>query len=205
MLLENRYDIIIKRGTEILLIRYTWRLGMGAKWIWQNVNNNSDEYVKFVDEFSLEQTNALLTISCDSNYNAYLNGELVAFGQYADYPHFKVCDKIDLSAYTKQGKNLLVIVVWYHGENTQCYTRGNAGLYYKVESASKLVAYSSEKTQCAIAQDFVCYQKRFITVQLGLSYCYDSRYYDGYDRILAQHPLHPLKNSCVYLAVIPGP
>ena len=155
---------------------------MGAKWIWQNSRNNSDEYVKFVDEFSIEDTDALLTISCDSNYNAYLNGELVAFGQYADYPHFKVCDKIDLSAYVKKGKNLLVIVVWYYGENSQTYTKGNAGLYYQVESNGKAVCFSSEKTKCAIAQDFVCYQKKFITVQLGLSYCYDSRGYDGYDR-----------------------
>lgn len=155
---------------------------MNAKWIWQNANNRSDEYVKFVDTFTLEETNAQLTISCDSNYNAYLNGELVAFGQYADYPHFKVCDKIDLSAYAKKGGNLLVIVVWYHGENTQCYIRGNAGLYYQVESGGKTVCFSSEKTKCAVAQDFVCYKKRFITVQLGLSYCYDSRAYDGYDR-----------------------
>ena len=85
---------------------------MNAKWIWQNTNNHSDEYVKVVDTFTLEETNAQLTISCDSNYNAYLNGELVAFGQYADYPHFKVCNKIDLSAYAKKGGNLLVIVVW---------------------------------------------------------------------------------------------
>lgn len=155
---------------------------MSAKWIWQNENNRSDEYVKFVDTFTLEEASAQLTISCDSNYNAYLNGELVAFGQYADYPHFKVCDKIDLSAYAKKGKNLLVIVVWYYGENTQCYVRGNAGLYYQVESGGKTVCFSSEKTKCAVAQDFVCYKKRFITVQLGLSYCYDSRGYDGYDR-----------------------
>ncbi len=154
---------------------------MSVKWIWQNTNNNSDEYVKFVEEFSLENTNALLTISCDSNYNAYLNGELIAFGQNADYPHFKMCDKIDLSAYAKKGKNLLVIVVWYHGENTQCYIKGNAGLYYKVESNGKLICFSSENTKCAVAKDFVCYKKRFITGQLGLSYCYDSRYYDGYD------------------------
>ena len=156
---------------------------MSAKWIWQNTDNNSDEYVKFVEEFYLEEGNAQLTLSCDSNYTAYLNGKLAAFGQYADYPHFKVCDKLDLSAYAKKGKNLLVIVVWYHGENTQCYTRGNAGLYFEVNSGGKTVCYSSENTQCAIAQDFVCYQKRFITGQLGLSYCYDSRYYDGYDRL----------------------
>lgn len=154
---------------------------MKTKWIWQNTNNNSDEYVKFVEEFSLNKPNAQLTISCDSNYNAYLNGKLIAFGQYADYPHFKVCDKIDLSAYARQGKNLLVVVVWYYGENSQCYTKGNAGLYYQVESDGTVICYSSKATKCAVAQDFVCYKKRFITGQLGLSYCYDSRYYDGYD------------------------
>ena len=155
---------------------------MIAKWIWQNTNNRSDEYVKFVDEFSLEETSAQLIISCDSNYNAYLNGELVAFGQYADYPHFKVYDKIDLSKSLKKGRNLLVVVVWYYGENAQTYTKGNAGLYYRVESGGRTVCYSSQQTKCAVAQDFVGYKKRSITTQLGLSYCYDSRFYDGYNR-----------------------
>lgn len=154
---------------------------MSAKWIWQNRENRSDEYVKFIEEFDIEECKGVLTISCDSNYIAYLNGKLIAFGQYADYPHFKVCDKIPLDAYLQKGKNRLVFVVWYYGENFHCYTKGNAGLYFEVTSAGKSVCYSSENTKCAVAKDFVCYKKRMITVQLGLSYCYDSRYYDGYD------------------------
>lgn len=155
---------------------------MKAKWIWQNRENKSDEYVKFIEEFNVEECTGTLTISCDSNYIAYLNGNLVAFGQYADYPHFKVCDKIQLDAYLQKGKNKLVVVVWYYGENSQCYTKGNAGLYFEVISAGESVCYSSENTKCAVAKDFVCYQKHLITVQLGLSYRYDSRYYDGYNR-----------------------
>ena len=155
---------------------------MEAKWIWQNRENRSDEYVKFIEEFDIEECKGILTISCDSNYIAYLNGKLIAFGQYADYPHFKVCDKIQLDAYLQKGKNQLVFVVWYYGENSQCYIKGNAGLYFEVTNENKVLCYSSKNTKCAVTKDFVCYKKRFITGQLGLSYCYDSRYYDGYDR-----------------------
>ena len=156
---------------------------MQAKWIWQNKGNNSDEYIKFYSEFDCEKTDGKLLISCDSNYNAYLNGELIAFGQYADYPHYKVYDELDVTPFLRKGKNKLVIVVWYYGEDSQCYFKGNAGLIFEVISDGKVLCCSSEQTKCMVASDFVCYRKQVITGQMGLGYAYDSRGYDGFDSV----------------------
>lgn len=64
---------------------------LNAKWIWQNNNNNKNEYINFIDEFSNEDnSNIILNISCDTDYTVYINGKFAAFGQYANYPYYKV-------------------------------------------------------------------------------------------------------------------
>lgn len=151
-----------------------------AKWIWAAGEPASDEYAKFYDVFAA--TKATLCISADSNYAAYVNGDLAAFGQYADYPHFKVYDEIDLTPFLKEGENKLVVVCWYYGVDSSTYVNNKAGLIYEVVSGENVVAFSSENTLSAKAEDFVCHQNRIITAQLGLSYRCDSRFYDGFDK-----------------------
>ena len=153
-----------------------------ANWIWESKQAKSDEYVKFYNEFSCDKTEGKLSISCDSNYNVFLNGKLVAFGQYADYPYYKVYDELDVTPFLKIGKNKIVVVVWYYGEDSFCYQKGNAGVIFELVCDGKVVCWSSEQTSCLITKDFVCHQNRVITSQMGLGYSYDSRYYDGYDK-----------------------
>lgn len=59
-----------------------------AQWIWCNNNPKQDEYGEFADNFSYESGKVILQISSDSNYAAYINGKLAAWGQYADFPCF---------------------------------------------------------------------------------------------------------------------
>ena len=152
-----------------------------AKWIWAADAAGSDVYAKFTQTFAAEK-NAVLKISCDSNYCAFVNGKLAAFGQYADYPHFKVYDEIDISPFLKEGENRFTAVVWYYGVDSSTYVNNKAGLIYEIESNGKIAAYSSENTLSAKAEDFVCGRNKLITVQLGLSFCMDARFYDGFDR-----------------------
>lgn len=152
-----------------------------AKWIWAEKLPQSDEYAKFTDTFTADGP-AVLKISCDSNYCAYINGALAAFGQYADYPHFKVYDEIDVTRFVKAGENRIVIVVWYYGVDSSTYVKNKAALIYEITCGKKIAAYSSEETLSAPAGDFVCNVNKLITGQMGLSYRYDARCYDGYDR-----------------------
>lgn len=41
----------------------------------------------------------VLQISADSNYAAYINGRLAAWGQYADYPYDKIYDEVDVTEF----------------------------------------------------------------------------------------------------------
>ena len=107
-----------------------------ANWIWCGTSCAPDEYGEFYTSFSYETGNVTLRISADSNYAAYLNGTLCACGQYADYPHDKIYDTVDLTSFCKQGKNHLAVVVWYYGvEYTSVYCKGNAALLEAVNAA----------------------------------------------------------------------
>ena len=68
-----------------------------ASWIWENAEIHADEYAKFYDRFSYNDAPVTLEISCDTNYECYINGKLAAFGQYSDYPYDKVFDRIDIT------------------------------------------------------------------------------------------------------------
>lgn len=155
----------IERGTEM----------EKARWIWKDTLCNADEYVRFADEFETPDGKAEMDISCDSNYAVHLNGKLEAFGQYADYPHYKVYDRLALKN-TVKGKNRIEILVWYYGDNFSTYTKGIAGLIYEIRRGADVLAYSGTHVRCGLARDYVQGLKKVITGQLGFSFRYDARY-----------------------------
>ena len=61
-----------------------------AKWIWSSYDGEPNQYIIARADFSAGSGGCALKISADSQYAAYINGELAAFGQYADYPEYKV-------------------------------------------------------------------------------------------------------------------
>ena len=68
-----------------------------ARWIWENHEPQSDEYAEFTGSFQYTGGKITLRMSCDSNYFVLLNGQLVGFEQYPDYPYYKIYDDIDLT------------------------------------------------------------------------------------------------------------
>ena len=152
-----------------------------SKWIWPVPEARMDEYAEFVEVIDFHGRGAELAISSDSNYTVYVNGSLAAFGQYADYPYMKVYDRIDLSRYMRQGKNVIAFRVWYYGiETTSVYYPGRAGLLYALYLDGVLGAYSSERTLARLSPTFVPYKAKSITPQLGLSFEYDSKKADAW-------------------------
>jgi hypothetical protein len=108
-----------------------------AKWIWLHGNETADEYAEFFDVFSYEGGVAEIELSCDSNYALYINGILAGFGQYADFPYYKVSDTIDIATYLQKGNNELKIIVWYYVADFMTYYKGSAGLIYEVGDSMK--------------------------------------------------------------------
>ena len=152
-----------------------------SKWIWPVAEARPDEYAEFIDEVNFSGRAAELVISSDSNYTVYINGTLAAFGQYADFPYKKVYDRIDVSRYMRQGKNVIAFRVWYYGvDSFSTYYPGKAGLIYSLYSDGILAAYSSERTLSRLSPTFVPYKRKQITSQLGLTFEYDSKKADAW-------------------------
>ena len=144
------------------------------EWIWCNAEPQKDEYGEFVDNFSWETGKALLTISADSNYAAFVNGRLAAWGQYADYPYDKVYDEVDITEFCNRGSNRLAILVWYYGlETSSVYYPGKAGLLYKVE-CGKVLCQSGAHTRARLSRAYESHRRKIITGQLGYSFRYNA-------------------------------
>ena len=107
-----------------------------AKWIWKDNIEKEDAYASFFDTFDYDGVDIKISLSVDGLYAFYLNGELVSFGQYGDYPHYKVFDEIPLDGKAKKGKNEIRIDVWYLGRGTLNYYLADAGLIYEITATS---------------------------------------------------------------------
>ena len=152
-----------------------------SRWIWPCANARPDEYAEFCEQIDFFGKEAQLCISSDSNYTVYVNGALAAFGQYPDFPYNKVYDRIDISRYMRQGKNVIAIRVWYYGIDTaSTYYPGVAGLIYSLFADGALLAYSSASTLSRLSPAFIPYKCKSITCQLGLTFEYDSRRADAW-------------------------
>lgn len=146
-----------------------------CKWIWIHKDENPDEYADFLVEFDLDDTKGVcLDISVDGNFEAYLNGELCAFGTCADYPEHKQFDSFMLDKYARLGKNELKITVWHVGVGSFVYSLSNAGLIFKISQNGRDVACSGEDTLSRKNPGYTSGHCKMITSQLGLSYRYDN-------------------------------
>lgn len=151
-----------------------------AKWIWTEKGEKRDSYARFYKTFEANGGNVAIELSCDSNYELYVNGKLAGFGQYADYPYDKVYDRIDITPFCKVGKNRFCVLVWYLGNDCFTYYKGRPMLIYEVSENGKIIAFSDSNTFCDPAPDYVSGREKIITSQLGYSYTYDARNYDGW-------------------------
>jgi len=153
-----------------------------AKWIWRANEAGQDEYVDFLDSFTAAAGEKVtLTISADSNYTVYINGQLAAFGQYADYPKYKVADTVDITEFVREGENRLAIVVWYFGVESFTYTCGKAGLIYEVKcGCGKVLAKSDESVLSRLDPGYVHGLCHMVSGQLGLTYHVDNVHRDRF-------------------------
>ena len=138
-----------------------------AKWIWHKEIYNTDEYAVFEDSFECENENVTLRICAETNYVAYLNGNMIAYGQFAGYRNIKYYDEIDVSAFCKKGKNVLEVSVWYEGFNSATHIDDGAGLIFEVLNGTNVVCYSDTNTLGAIDTRYIGGRSKAITVQLG--------------------------------------
>ena len=153
-----------------------------SEWIWSGENALADEYAEFSSSFFYEKGEIQMAISADSNYAVYINGELAAFGQYADYPYDKVYDVVDITSCCQKGENKLAIVVWYYGTDiTSVYYPGNAGLLFDILSDGKSVCHSGTHILSRKSRAYISHKGKIITGQMGYSFSYDAAKEDDWN------------------------
>lgn len=147
-----------------------------AKWIWNSLDFSSDEHVDFFTVFNYDKEDGavFLNVSADSDYGVYINGAFVEFGQYPDYPHYKVYDSIDISEYLVEGSNSLAFEVWYYGNNCSTNIDDGPGLIFSLCASGKTLAQSDESTLSRISPVYRSNECVLITGQLGYTYHYDA-------------------------------
>ncbi len=146
-----------------------------SKWIWGSREAKPDEYMDFKLAFKAEAGKKYtLHLSCDTDYALYSEGKLVSFGQYGDYPDYKVYDTISLDDVVREGENELILTVYYMGVDTQTYIKKPAGTIFQITEDDQAVLCSSESIPSRVTPGYVPYQEIQITVQLGYSCLYDA-------------------------------
>lgn len=151
-----------------------------SKWIWKNGFGGMDLYCDFYDSFHYTGGEVSIKISADSNYALFINGIFAESGQYADYPHYKIYDELDITAHCKAGINHLAITVWHYGKTSLCYFPGRAALRYELSVDGKPVACSDEKTLCRQSLEYESGLCKQITSQMGFSFHCDLTADDGW-------------------------
>ena len=152
-----------------------------AKWIWVDQEAKKDTYGEFYSAFTYDGGEVILALSADSNYAVYVNGTFVNSGQYPDFPHYKVYDKLDITSYCRKGDNHLAIIVWYYGvKGTFTYYKGNAALCFALYQDGKVSQISSEAVHSRLSRTYQNGLEKKITGQIGYSFHYDATAEDAW-------------------------
>ncbi|MBO7375766.1 MAG: hypothetical protein J6V01_01580, partial [Clostridia bacterium] len=138
--------------------------------IWLAGGGEADEYADFLPEYGLEEPGVYtLRIACDTDYNLFLDGELIGFGQYADYPGRVVYDEYDLPA--KPGSSLF-IRAWH--ARVECFTHKKREAYAVValfrDGLPVPGGCSSLRTLSRPSPEYIPHRKRSVTGQMGLGF-----------------------------------
>ncbi len=144
-----------------------------AKWIWTKTPYTVDDYAEFYAKFNITQGNVVLSIACDSVYNVFLNGRLVAFNACADYPALKNVDRIDITKYCEKD-NEIKICVWHFGIDTSTCVKDTAGVIFEVAEDEEVRLYSDKRIKSRIMNEYKNGLNKLITIQLGQSFYYDN-------------------------------
>lgn len=142
--------------------------------IWHNESWGENEYGEFFDTFSYSGKDAILRISACGDYTLFINGKFAGSNQYADFPHYKVYDELDITPHLQTGENTIGLLVWYFGKSGMRYLTPAPGLIFEVISDGEVVLSSGKNTLSRKSKAYKSGDDKKISVQLGYSFSYDA-------------------------------
>ncbi len=140
------------------------------KWIWLQ-HQEKNTFAEFTRTFTYEGGKVALNISADFRYAAFLNGQMVSCGQYADTPKHKSVNTADLTDKVKKGQNTVHIIAWHMGEDHFVCQTMTPAVGYEILVDGKVLVEADKSTLCRKAKGYT--QCGYITGQLGFGFNYD--------------------------------
>lgn len=152
-----------------------------SQWIWISDSFDENEYGEFIERFENSGSSVSIRLSVCGDYTLFVNGEFVETNQYPDFEYYKVYDTIDLSAYLKDGKNTVRILVWYFGKAGMRYLTPKPGLIYEIVDKDGILAASGTDTLSRKSLTYISNLEKKISPQFGYSFTYDATKEDNWD------------------------
>lgn len=161
----------------------SWMENTDAQWLWPAASGSGpNQYVQLIQDFNSRPGSGAITlgISADTNYAAWLNGTLVGFGQWRNYPDDKTYDTLDVTSATIPGKNRLCLEVYYQGEDSSTYRKGKPGAIFAVRDDQGIITTSGLSTLSRQAPNYVSGPVPKVTGQLGYTFEHRGDKEDGW-------------------------
>ena len=149
---------------------------MNGQWIWlQGDQFHANERACFARAFALSGIpgQALLRISADTRYVAYLNGEEIARGPVRSVRKHWFYDEIDVSSNLRSGQNLLAVSVWSYGWSTYQTIASTGGLCFELIADGETLCRSDESVRCHRDEGHQSFRPKR-NVNLGFTDSYDA-------------------------------
>lgn len=145
-----------------------------ARMIWHNKNYTENDYAEFLEKVDFSGDKAVLRVSASGDYTLFINGKFTESNQFADFPHYKVYDEIDITNYLKKGDNTICLLAWYWGKSGMRYNTKKPGIIYEAEIDGKVVLASSEESLSRKSCAYKSGEMKRISYQFGYSFLYDA-------------------------------
>ncbi len=117
----------------------------------------------------------IFAVTADSDYALFVGDRLVTGRQYADYPFYKVYDKVEITDELENGENILTIVGFCANEDSSTYKKAIPGIAYALWEDEHELFHSSKATKMAVHPCYKSGRVDKVTGQLGFSFEYDGR------------------------------
>lgn len=120
---------------KLLNIKHANIFCPSAQWIWDTSDRAAYHYyLRARKTFHARPgESATLKIAADSNYQAWLNGQVIGHGPAKSAEGRLSVDSYDLTPFLVDGENRLDVLVLCIGVGTMTYCPGDAGLIFEVE------------------------------------------------------------------------
>ena len=139
-----------------------------SQWIWHESGECANQYVVFKENFHAKAQSATLYICTEGAYAAWLNGEMISFGQFNDYTYERHFN--EKKVILKDGDNELYILAYHKGIACSATAVGVASIRYEIPG----ILASTTDSLSGVHSSFDK-TAPLITGQLGFSFIYDAR------------------------------